>query len=164
MGGLHSTSSRPASARRCASGSSGAAVNRAVQGVVPSGVGAGESRSARRADGVLDREPSQRGEDTSRHLGEVVQLDVFVGDARLVLQPGHDRVVQVPLGGEVPVDGALADAGAFGDGPEGQLVPVPGGESVDQSVPASTMRSRVAAAFGAARGCGTGAAVTGLTR
>ena len=108
------------------------ALTQAVQGVVSSGLGAREGRSVRCADRVFDRKPSQRGEDPRRHLGKVVQLDVFVGDARLVLQAAHDRVVQVPLGREIAVDGALADPGAFGDGAEGQLVPVPGGEPAHQ--------------------------------
>ena len=29
----------------------------------------------------------------SRHVGKIVQLDIFVADTCLVLQPGHDRVV-----------------------------------------------------------------------
>jgi hypothetical protein len=37
--------------------------------------------------------------------------------------------VQLPFGREVPVDGALADPGAFRDGAKRQLVPVPGGEA-----------------------------------
>ena len=50
----------------------------------------------------------------------------------VVLEARHHRVVQVPFGGEVPVDRALADAGALGDGAERQLPPVPAVEPVHQ--------------------------------
>lgn len=56
----------------------------------------------------------------------------MVGHAGFLLQALHDRIVQLALVGEVPVDGALADPGALGDGPERQLPPVPGLQGADQ--------------------------------
>ena len=50
----------------------------------------------------------------------------------LGLQALHDGVVQMPFGGEVAVHRPLADARAFGDGPERQVPPVPGVERVHQ--------------------------------
>ena len=75
----------------------------------------------------MDRREYPRGD-----LAEVLQLDVFVGDPRLFLEALHHGVVQVSLGREVPVHGALADAGALRHGPEGQALPVPAVEAVHE--------------------------------
>src|SRR5271168_4423366 len=107
--------------------------NRSIQGLVSSAVGADEGRSVRCAEGVLDRKPSQRCEDSGGYLGEVVQLDVLVGNAGLVFQPAHDRVVQMAFGRKVAIYRALADLGTFSDGAKRQFVPVPGGEFADES-------------------------------
>ena len=65
-------------------------------------------------------------------LGDRGEVEVLVGDAGLFLEPRHDRVVQVPFGGEVAVHRAFADAGAFGDGAERERVPVPRVELVHE--------------------------------
>ena len=44
----------------------------------------------------------------------------------------HHRVAQLALAGEVPVDGPFVDAGALGDGADGQRAPVPDREAVEQ--------------------------------
>ena len=44
----------------------------------------------------------------------------------------HHRVAQLALVGEVPVDRALVDAGALGDGAHRERAPVPDGEAVQQ--------------------------------
>ena len=61
------------------------------------------------------RERGQRREHERGDVGEVVEADAFVGDPGFLLEAAHDRVVQFPLGGEVPVHRAFADAGALGD-------------------------------------------------
>ena len=71
------------------------------------------------------REGSAGREDACGDLGERGEVEILVGDAGFLLEPRHHRVVQVPLGGEVAVHGALADAGAFGDGAERERVPAP---------------------------------------
>ena len=53
-------------------------------------------------------------------------------DAGLLLEPGEHRVAQLPLVGEVPVHGALVDAGPLGDAADGQRLPVPDREAVQQ--------------------------------
>ena len=129
--GLQSTSSRPASARLCASGNDVVltAWSRASCRLVsaptkadPCGVPI-ESLIANRLSASKTRAV------TSARLPNSTSS---WSAACFVLQAAHNRVVQVPLGRKVPVHGPLADLGSLGDGPERQVVPVPGGESVDQ--------------------------------
>ena len=89
-----------------------------------------------RVVGFVDRraggEVLERPQDLRRHLADRREVDRLVVDPGLVVQPLHHGVAQVPLGGEVPVHGALADPRPLGDRPDGQLAPAPRGRLVRQ--------------------------------
>ena len=65
-------------------------------------------------------------------VGETVEADPLVRDAGVLLEAAHDRVVELPLGREVPVHRALADPGVLGDRPKRERPPVPGREPADE--------------------------------
>ena len=91
-----------------------------------------ERRAVGRGDALAHRERTARQEHLRGDGAEVVERHVLVGDARLLLEALHHRVVEMALGREVAVHGALTDAGAFGDGSEGELLPVPAREAVHE--------------------------------
>ncbi len=90
------------------------------------GVGRGAGR---------DGERRQVGEQVGDDPGEPVEREPVERVAGLVLEAAHHRLVQLALVREVPVDRALVDPRPLGDGPDGQLAPVPPVEAVDQVGP-----------------------------
>ena len=57
--------------------------------------------------------------------GDILEPQGLERDTRLLFQALHHGVVELPLAGEMPVDGALADSGALRGGADGQRTPVP---------------------------------------
>jgi hypothetical protein len=91
-------------------------------------------------DGLFDSEGLPTGEDTIGDVGDLVEVEVFVGDPSLFLHLMHDRVMEVLHRREMPIYGALSYACPFGDGSERERRPVPTGQLVGKLAPSRPAR------------------------